>query len=237
MLSEVSIQRNFAFLFSKDAKMIFFDIHTHNKQAPTADNCIQIYNLTAVDIAQGVDESASNQYYSYGIHPWHIKNEEATMDDVRKIIAEHRKVVAIGECGLDKLIDTPMQVQMQVFEKHIELAEQLKLPLIIHCVKAWDELLQLHKYYKPQTTWIVHGFRGKAEQTKQLMKFGFHFSLGQYFDTETLKAIYPQHLFLETDDCCINIQEIYSKAFDVLPFSKDEIVDSIEQNVNRLFNL
>ncbi len=218
--------------------MKYYDIHTHKKiDASIADDCIIIHNLSQDEMQNSIDVSTANQYYSCAIHPWDVATSSITMADVHRLALSISKIVAIGECGLDKLIDTPLKMQVEVFEKHIELAEKLEKPLIIHCVKAWDELLQLHKKHKPKQAWILHGYRGGAKQAGQLMKFGFYFSLGEFFNDETLKLVYPEHILLETDESCINIQGVYGRVSSILAFNMDQIGETVEQNVNRLFKL
>lgn len=186
---------------------------------------------------KSIDISIANQYYSCAIHPWDVATSSIAIADVHCLVLSISKIVAIGECGLDKLIDTPLKVQMEIFEKHIELAEKLEKPLIIHCVKAWDELLQLHKKYKPKQAWILHGYRGGAKQTEQLIKFGFYFSFGEFFNEDALRLVYPERLLLETDDSCINIQSVYKRVSSISSFNVGRIGDTIKQNVNSLFEL
>ena len=78
--------------------------------------------------------------------------------------------IAIGECGVDRAIETSIELQQTIFEQQIELAEQVQKPLIIHCVKAFDILLFLKKKYKITVPIIVHGYKNKPEQLKQLDK-------------------------------------------------------------------
>jgi len=90
-------------------------------------------------------------------------------------IASHPSIVAIGETGLDRLKGPSFDVQIPVFKKHIELSENLGKPVIIHCVKAWEELIQIRRETKPTQSWIIHGYRGKPELTKRLIQEGFLF--------------------------------------------------------------
>jgi Tat protein secretion system quality control protein TatD with DNase activity len=87
-------------------------------------------------------------------------------------------VVAIGECGLDRNIDLPLDIQTSIFKRHIELAETLQKPLVIHCVRAFSELIALKKNTKSTVPWIIHGFHKKEEVFQQLLKHDFYFSFG-----------------------------------------------------------
>lgn len=218
--------------------MTFYDIHTHQRRNElSSEDSISIYNLSENEIRDGFRMTLDNEYYSCGIHPWSIENSQLTIKDIHSLVSANKKIVAIGECGLDKVINVPMETQMSIFEQHIILAEELKLPLIIHCVKAWDELLKVSKVHKPKMPWVLHGFRGRAEQAEQLVKFGFYFSFGEYFNEETLKLAYPHRFFVETDESCINIHSAYRRINSVLSFKNDDVLVNVEQNVKRVFKL
>ena len=179
--------------------MEFIDIHTHN----TTPACRTIYNGSAVHIA--------GRSISLGIHPWHISDKWQEEFAAITILAKEENVVAIGECGLDAL-KSPAQfeVQEEIFKAHIQLSEALQKPLIIHCVKAFDRLIALRKETKPLQAWILHGFRGKPQQAGQLIKAGFHISLGERFNPDSAKAIPIDRLFIETDESRQSIAEIYA---------------------------
>ena len=93
-----------------------------------------------------------------------------------------------------------MELQLTVFKAQVRLSEEYGLPLIIHCVKAMDELLGSEKEFRPQQAWIWHGFRGKPEQAMQLLKKGFYLSFGEYYPDETMQIVPDERLFLETDE-------------------------------------
>ncbi len=148
---------------------------------------------------------------SVGIHPWYInadwKNDLAAIAG----FAGESNVAAIGECGIDTLKSpAPVELQEEILKAHILLAEELRKPLIIHCVKAYDRLVALRNGLKPQQAWIVHGFRGKPQQAEQLIKAGFYISLGEKFNTESAKAIPMEKLFIESDESSAAIADIYA---------------------------
>lgn len=135
---------------------------------------------------------------SVGIHPWHINDDWHDAIDRISDLATHDEVWAIGECGLDKLRGPHMDVQIDVMRAHISLAENVGKPLVIHCVKAFDQLLQLHKETaewckatkrEPQP-WVIHGFRGKPEQAKQLVAKGLYMSFGHQYNIESLRFLF-----------------------------------------------
>ena len=91
-----------------------------------------------------------------------------------------------------------MDVQMEAMRAQVEIAAKVGKPVIVHCVKAMEQLMVLRKEYvvtcnsrgwKPQT-WVIHGFRGKPEQAKQLMAKGMRISLGHQYNIDTLRYLF-----------------------------------------------
>ena len=105
-----------------------------------------------------------------------------------------------------------MQLQVAVFKEQVELSEKYELPLIIHCVKAMDELFALRKERAPKQPWIWHGFRGKPEQAKQLLQKGFYLSFGMHYSSEAMNVVPDSRLFLETDDSPVDIEDVLRDA-------------------------
>ncbi|OIP75572.1 MAG: hypothetical protein AUK48_07390 [Oscillatoriales cyanobacterium CG2_30_44_21] len=210
---------------------MFIDFHTHrDRQAPN------LINLQTVDVNPQLEESISGgaapprhqkleaqdlpNLCSLGLHPWFIKDDlwEAAWLTLERL-ASYSQVVAIGECGLDRNVAVPMELQIAVFEKHIRLAESLRKPLVIHCVRAFDLLIMLKKNHKPLIPWIIHGFHKKQAVFQQLLEQGFHFSFGAAIlnhDQQMVEAIatVPMGRFLlETDDRPdLQVEQIYERA-------------------------
>lgn len=147
---------------------------------------------------------------SVGLHPWQVDEDWKTRIRQLRHDVLLPNVVAIGECGLDALRGGAADLQVEAFSAQIELAEECHKPLIIHCVRCFDTLIQLHKKYNPQELWIVHGFRGKPQLALQLAKLGMRLSFGLNFNPDTLKAIASagKPYFLETDDSGASLQDV-----------------------------
>ena len=201
--------------------MTFIDLHTHNN-APAANT---IFNSNCYIDGRSI---------SIGIHPWHINND---WQNIFANIATHAKadnVVAIGECGFDMLKSpATAELQEEIFRAHAQLAETLCKPLIIHCVKAFDRLMSLHKDIKPQQAWIIHGFRGKPQQAEQLTKAGLYISLGEKFNHESAKAIPTERLFIETDESAYPIAEIYKAVAQAKGITAEALAQQTMQNAKR----
>lgn len=181
------------------------NLHTHHRPSDSTEQFILNCYPGAVP--------ADVERCSVGLHPWHV-------DDTWQQQLEHLRqdlllpnVVAIGECGLDMVKGPELSLQQAAFEAQILLAESHHLPLIIHCVRAFDQLLQLHKKYNPQQLWIVHGFRGKPQLAQQLLARGIRLSFGVRFNPATLELARQSGIpfYRETDDeMGVNLIDIIS---------------------------
>lgn len=193
---------------------MFIDFHTHyDRQSPDR------INLQTFHVTTALQEADLPLICSLGLHPWFV--DESWEDAWQNLgaLASLDKVVAIGECGLDRHIDLPIEVQTVIFQKHLELAESIRKPLVIHCVRAFAELIALKKSSKSSVPWIIHGFHKKMEVFQQLLKHDFYFSFGTAILSDRSPVIQaianvPDGRFLlETDDRQdISIEQIYDRA-------------------------
>ena len=111
------------------------------------------------------------------------------------------------------------------------MAEECAKPLIIHCVKAWQEIIAAKKRIRPHVPWIIHGFRGNGELAVQLVNQGFYLSFGEYFNVEALQAVWPDRLLVETDDKQIDIRLVYTKLAEALSVDMELFTHQIEENI------
>ncbi|RZJ81860.1 MAG: hydrolase TatD, partial [Flavobacterium sp.] len=116
-------------------------------------------------------------------------------------------------CGLDALKGESLENQLTIFEAQIVVAEELKKPVIIHCVKRFAELIALKKKLNVQVPMIIHGFNKNEELGGQLIDNGFLLSFGTAVFKENSGAFAlvakTDNFFLETDDSKTSIEEIY----------------------------
>lgn len=180
----------------------FSDIHSHY---------LTYRDDTIVNLDHN-DEIPSKGFYSIGIHPW--KTNQISSQDLNDVIdnlrvkAANRQIVAIGECGLDKLRGNDMEFQILLFKHQIDISEQLHKPLIIHAVRAFHHLIRIKKEMRPSQQWIIHGFRGNPHMTKELIMHGFYLSLGEKFNEYSAKVIPASRLYYETDESELSIGQI-----------------------------
>ena len=200
--------------------MIRCDIHTHHPPAdPTSPAVISVDATEPFSPLPG-------RHYAVGIHPWHA---DADLLPVLRRRAIHPQAVMIGEGGLDRLAGAPMETQIALFEVQIQLAEELHKPLIIHCVRAWGELLDVRKRLRPLQPWIVHGFRGKAPLASQLLRAGLNLSFGLLHRVDALKVAWEaRSLFVETDDALLGIATVYERIAEELQVSVDTLARDVE---------
>lgn len=222
--------------------MDLYDIHTHDAPSPNPDdeesprqNISYIVNVYPLGFEYAKDNE-NYPWFSCGVHPWYSEDAKPQLKFLKEIAGDPR-IVAVGEAGLDKLKGPELKIQQTVFERQVELSEQLQKPLIIHCVKAWDELLHIKKMYRPQQPWIIHGYKGKVDLAKQLLSHGFFFSVNDRFNEEAIREIPLDRLFCETDTSEISIEEIYNEVANTLNMPVEELASQIEANVKQVFPL
>ncbi len=232
--------------------MNYFDIHTHIRKVDS-----EISSVLSILPGDSIPEG----YYSVGLHPWFVyeSNFEEQLELVReKALGDN--CVAIGECGLDRLtfsksggsvvgdkalaLQLGEELQKKVFEGHIEIANFAKKPLIIHCVRAFPELLIARKSIKTTTPWIIHGFRGSQEIANALTGAGVLLSFGKsilseyasnFKVREIFKELPADSILLESDNVdkiSCEICNIYRAAAEIKGISIDKLQNIIQNNIN-----
>jgi len=216
---------------------MFIDIHTHsliNNEGTLAIVNLYPENNKLLDQSQGP--------FSMGLHPWYIDNDFERNIKIIEKLAFNPKIMAIGEAGLDKAVDIDFELQKIVFVRQIKISEKHAKPLIIHCVRAWSELLSLRKKIRPAAPWIVHGFNKNLSLANQLVQHGFCLSFGKALCSgipalsEAFINTPLDGIFLETDDSDIKINDIYQTAAKLKKVSIKEMKSQIEKNYRQTFN-
>ena len=233
----------------------FIDIHTHIKSGEPS--VTEILNIQPEDPFPG-------GFCSSALHPWLIPQtdiEQAFSLLEQKISAGHLK--AVGECGLDrpnfaKSAPSPpadrtqqkengQRIQTEIFRRHIELANFAELPLVIHCVRAYPEIIQIRKSFNSTTPWIIHGFRGSPETAAELIKNEIYLSFGKTLLhhgplsdklAETFRKIPQDKFFLESDNTespSVSIAEIYRTAAEIRNTPLPSLIQQLKQNFLTVF--
>ena len=232
MLNDFANVENFA-AFKVFLHMQLYNIHTH--KFTNTPSVLELVNQYPWEF------DATIPQYSIGIHPWYIKKERLEND--LETIAQKlqlKECLALGECGLDKRIEIPMALQIEVFEKQIALAEQYQKPLILHLVAAFDELIEIKRRLKITVPIIIHGFSKNEQVAKQLLDNGFYLSFGKYLLRnpelkEVFQSIPNDKFFLETDTIEETLEEVYILAAQYKSMTLEEMKVQVDENWEVIF--
>jgi TatD DNase family protein len=205
--------------------MKFFDFHHHNPETT-----VGIYNLK-------FGETISEHFFSAGIHPDSISEDIDEHFAWLNEVSLNKNCIAIGECGLDGLINIDENLQEEVFERQISLANKIKKPLIIHCVKRFSQLMLFKK--KSKVPMIVHGFNKRKIIGDDLLKHDFYLSFGKAVLynlslQNIVKNIPLDKIFLETDNEYFNIEELYRKVSEIKNITIEDLHCCILENLEMI---
>ena len=184
------------------------DIHTHRLP--------RIPGTAIVNCYPDVFAPKEGEWYSVGIHPWYVpaaitSNVRCEMNVLSSLVG-HPQVLAIGGAGLE-----------------------LGKPLVIHLVKAVEELLKLKQRLQPANPWIIHGFRGKPALAQDYVRHGFYLSFGEKYQEESLRVVPAGRLLLETDESGVPIMELYRRASEVRGIPLDRFMEDMQENIDKVF--
>ncbi|WP_395047616.1 TatD family hydrolase [Flavobacterium sp.] len=215
--------------------MQFINLHTHKFSDNS--NVLEIVNQYPQEFDVNI------LFYSIGIHPWYI-NESRVEADLQ-IIEEKLQLqncLALGECGLDKRIEISMKIQTQVFEKQLRLAIKYKKPVILHCVSAYEEIIEIKKRLQVDIPMIIHGFSKNEQVAKSLLDNGFYLSFGKYLlrnpELELVFSSVPNDkFFLETDTMEETLEEVYKLAAKYKNITVSELQELVTNNFQSVFRI
>lgn len=201
---------------------MFVDIHTH------------IDNQSVIRI---VDEFSEKILITKGVHPWDVtlKHHEVPRD-----LRSLGMTVAIGEVGLDKAHKDTFEKQVEVFRAMVGLSEGYRKAMIVHCVRAYSEIIEIRKKTKATMPWVIHGFNSSVETMRQLLRYDMYISLGEILyrnenqAVKILKSIPIDRLFLETDVSGRDIKDVYAKAAALMGCEVEFLENKIFENYGRL---
>ena len=218
---------------------MFVDIHTH------------IDNQSVIRI---VDDFSEKILRTWGVHPWEVDkinltqisqiSQNWTLTSFRFSSLKRTDftdlVWGIGEVGLDKVHKETFEKQIEVFEEMIRLSESYVKPMIVHCVRAYSEIIEIRKKMKAKMPWVIHGFSSSVETMRQLLRYDMYISLGDVLyrnenqAIKILKDIPLERLFLETDVSGRDIRDVYAKAAELMGCEVDYLCKQIFENYGRL---
>ncbi len=215
----------------------FYNIHSHSYGLGENKRTLRSLMPEELNILDNPGEIPPGNLFSVGIHPNFLGKLEELPEKFALIenVSGSRLVAAIGECGLDRLSETDLDIQKDVFVKQAKMAEKIGKPLMIHCVRAYPELIAVKNLLAPKQKWVVHGFRGSEETAKQLVKHRFLLSFGpELRNSQKLAGIFQkmpmESVFLETDDSEEKIEDLYRYASEIRKNTVACILDEIAKS-------
>lgn len=253
------------------------DTHAHLNDKKLIDNLDQVileakdcgvetifcvgYDLQSSKLANEISLKYDNVYAIVGVHPHDAKTYcEQVENELENIALANKKVIAIGEIGLDYHYDlSPREVQKQVFEKQLKLAKKLNLPIVIHTREAFGHTFEILEKNKDclKKGGIMHCFSGGVDEAKKCFNLGLMISFGgslTFDKTGELEKVLkntPFNMFvLETDAPYLTpvpfrgkvnqpkyVKLVLQKVSNILNLTEQEVEQITNQNVKRMFNL
>ncbi len=209
----------------------------------------------AVELA----EKNENIFAAVGIHPIYVKDEKFDKEKYKKLALSSKRVVAIGEIGLDNKFQN--ERQRQAFLHQLDLAAELDLPVIVHCRMAHEEVIEILANQK--TRGVIHCFTGRWDEAQKYLELGFYLGINGIifkFDIdEIIKNVPLEKLLVETD--CpyltplpaealakagpegyvrnepIFVKHVIQKIAEIKQISFDEVATATTQNAKKLFGI
>jgi len=220
-------------------------------------------------ICIGIDAKSSRQsveladkyqsvYATVGLHPHDAKKYNDTLIMELQRLAGHKKVVAIGECGLDYYRNlSPKDMQIKAFQAQLELAAEINKPVVIHTRESLEDAIATVSDFKSKLVGgVFHCFPGNAADAERIFDLGFHVSFGgviTFKNSEMSKVagfVDLDRVILETDapyltpepfrgkpNCPAYVRYVYEKLAELRAVSFQKIERTIDRNCRKLFRL
>ncbi|MDR2894382.1 MAG: TatD family hydrolase [Alistipes sp.] len=228
----------------------YVDIHTHRRHGmaiemvsvmagPNLRESAAVSSAALAGTASAERELPSPPF-SIGIHPWQVAalDSESTLEALHEV--ETAPAAAIGEVGLDfsPACEADPERQKEIFEAQLRIASARHLPVVLHCVRAFEETMAILARHNPPAV-IFHGFIGSPEQAVRATDKGYYLSMGErsLSSPKTVEALHGtslENLLLETDDSPAPIAEIYSRVAGILGVNRETLAQTIYKNYERL---
>ena len=199
-----------------------------------------------------------NVYGMLGVHPSDAKDWDDSLTNQIKDLCNNKKIVAIGEIGLDYYWDKSFNdLQKDVFIKQIKLANELNLPLDVHDREAHKDTFDILKQYNINSKVVMHCFSGSVEFAKECVKEGYYIGIGGVVTfknaikmKEVAKHIPLEYIILETDAPYLTpvpyrgtenqpayVKYVAEEIAKLKEISYEEVKNVTTSNAERIFNL
>lgn len=215
------------------------NIHTHN-QSRNHHGELEVISCSPESAPILVRQG---KYVSAGIHPWETAHGGDVNNELKLLenLAAGKSLMALGESGLDRNRGASLPVQEKVFILQAEIAAGAGLPMIIHCVRAFPEIIRIRKEFSASPPWIIHGFTGNINMMDQLLNHGFYLSFGFAVMNpseklaEVLRKVPLSGIFFETDDNDSGVKNIYNTFAGLRNEDMESLTSHIAGNFLELF--
>lgn len=250
---------------------MYFESHAHYDDGRFKNDREEILNLLpscGIDyvINVGCDMKSSREsikmaekydyiYAAVGVHPHDAENmKESDLDEIRQM-SNHKKVVAIGEIGLDFYYDnSPRDVQRYWFKRQLEIVKELNKPVIIHSRDASQETFDIIKESGVKKG-VIHCYSGSAQMAMDYVKMGFYIGVGGVVTfsnakklVEVVEAIQLEQILIETDSPYLspipnrgkrndsrNLQFVVKKIAKIKDIGPEKVANITKLNAKQLF--
>lgn len=195
-------------------------------------------------------------FCALGTHPWYVNNPKQESQRLLEAVKRHRPI-AVGEIGLD-FYNHPTSprpdknTQLESFSLQLAIAEQFNLPVIVHCVKAHNEVLEALKKF-PKVRGVVHAFSGSEQIANQYHRIGFFLGAGPLMlRSKKLSSVFRsvplENILLETDapfmrekvsresNPLMDLLSVAEKLADIKKLDLSKVAEATTRNFNELFN-
>lgn len=214
----------------------YLDFHTHSMRHTDREDVVEIVSLH-------LGQEKAYQYFTVGMHPWWTERPASPIEK-RELshLLTHENCLAMGEMGLDNLKGPVITTQMDILRSQLGIAQKLHKPVVIHCVRAFDQLLKIKKEFPGIPNWAIHGYGRHAILAKQLIDQGFYLSLMPSLPWQKLQQLLESlphdRLFFETDSMCnVTIEEIYLMISKIATVEIPHLCRQMNSNAQDFFDV
>lgn len=217
----------------------YVDFHTHRRSG----DALEILSVDPLDEAQFAMAVECGQPFSVGVHPWHAAENPERLKEAFECMeraVQNGQMVAIGECGLDWVANADRELQTEVFERQLAMVNRSNLPVILHCVRAFEEVMQTLRVRKIRRA-VFHSFVGSPQQAERVVREGYFCSfsprsLMSSRTCEAIRQIAPSALLIERDESAESIASIYERIAELRNCSVEELREIVFDNYKRLID-
>lgn len=241
--------------FDRDREKVIEDLKSNGVEIVIDPGCDILTSVKAVSLAKKYDCI----YAAVGIHPHEAEDMDDETIDVLRNLSENKKVVAIGEIGLDYYYDnSPRDLQKKWFEKQVELAKEVDLPIIVHDRDAHQDTFDIIKKHSGDNLrGVIHCYSGGIELAKEFVKLGFYISFAgpitfknAKVSKQVVKELPMDKILIETDSPYLTphphrgkrneplyVSFVAREIAELKDMDYDDVVEQASKNTRELFNI